>query len=296
MSNNRKVYLGWAHAIKDSDQNFGDELSPFIVKAITGRDIQYIPVVHDRFHLLKLIMKRLVTLRFLEFYAFSKVFCGKRYVLALGSILQFYRMNGAVVWGSGLISQDSHTGKHKILAVRGPYTREILIKKGYNDVPEVYGDPALLLKQIYNPKISKKHRIGIIPHIVQYNKFLEDFAIEQDNSLIDFRTGNVTRVIDQILSCDYILSSSLHGLIVAHTYGIPAIWVEFGGSPLMGDNVKFRDYFASLRIKEYQPFTLSPDISLNENLNRILPELSNLQPTSNMIDKCVKGLLANSPF
>jgi hypothetical protein len=55
----------------------------------------------------------------------------------------------------------------------------------------------------------------------------------------------VEAVIDAIASCEFVVSSSLHGLIVAHAYRRPALWVEFA-DPLLGDRSKFHDYFASL--------------------------------------------------
>ena len=48
-------------------------------------------------------------------------------------------------------------------------------------------------------------------------------------------------VIRDIASCGAILSSSLHGLVVADSYGIPAAWTS-GSPPLTGGDFKFQDY------------------------------------------------------
>src|SRR5690606_2919216 len=55
-------------------------------------------------------------------------------------------------------------------------------------------------------------------------------------------------VVDQIRACRVILSSSLHGLVVAHAYGIPAAWVQFSDK-LSGDGSKFRDHAASIGVE-----------------------------------------------
>jgi hypothetical protein len=39
------------------------------------------------------------------------------------------------------------------------------------------------------------------------------------------------------------VSSSLHGIIVAHAFGIPAAWLRWSDK-LSGDGVKFRDHAA----------------------------------------------------
>ena len=57
----------------------------------------------------------------------------------------------------------------------------------------------------------------------------------------------IEEVVDRIVSCDLIASSSLHGLVVAQGYGVQLGWVEFSGR-LKGDGVKFADYFAAVSV------------------------------------------------
>lgn len=51
--------------------------------------------------------------------------------------------------------------------------------------------------------------------------------------------------IDELCSCDCVISSSLHGLIIAEAYGIPTLWVKFSDE-INGDDFKFYDYYASI--------------------------------------------------
>jgi pyruvyltransferase len=117
------------------------------------------------------------------------------------------------------------------ISVRGPLTRFQV--KGA-DVPKSYGDPALLLPLMYYPKIEKKKKTGIIPHYVDKKYFTKDqiIDIEQD----------YTTFIDQILECDEIISSSLHGIIIAEAYGIKTKWVMYGDK-IEGGEFKYQDYF-----------------------------------------------------
>lgn len=67
-------------------------------------------------------------------------------------------------------------------------------------------------------------KVGIVPHFVDYAFFFDNYADKYN--IIDVRTNDVEGVIDQINESEYILSSSLHGIIIAHAYGIPALWIK----------------------------------------------------------------------
>lgn len=50
------------------------------------------------------------------------------------------------------------------------------------------------------------------------------------------------KVIDAIACCEVVISTSLHGIIVAEAYGVPAVWA-IAGDRVLGGEFKFRDYY-----------------------------------------------------
>ena len=119
----------------------------------------------------------------------------------------------------------------RFISVRGPLTRFQI--KGA-DVPKNYGDPALLLPLMYFPKIEKKKKTGIIPHYVDKKYFPKDQIIDIEQ---DYKT-----FVDQILECDEIISSSLHGIIIAEAYGIKTKWIMYSDK-IEGGEFKYQYYF-----------------------------------------------------
>lgn len=81
-----------------------------------------------------------------------------RHIYAIGSIIDAGYQD-ATIWGSGFLRGERKywwriLRKLDVRCVRGPETRKVLIKNGYN-CPEVYGDPAVLMPLIYEPKKDK---------------------------------------------------------------------------------------------------------------------------------------------
>lgn len=196
--------------------------------------------------------------------------------LCIGSTLSMLTTKRSLVWGTGVISDDAKISAKpkKVLAVRGPLTREWLLKQGVI-CPEIYGDPALLCPKVYVPEVEKKYDFGIIPHYAEqqspdYMQFIER---NPNIHIIDIkRYGKWTNFIDEINSCRHILSSSLHGIIISDAYNIPNVWLKPSRS-IMGGEFKYHDYFESTSYHNRKACSLSwPEIS--KQLDKwILPKI-----------------------
>jgi pyruvyltransferase len=176
------------------------------------------------------------------------------YAIMIGSILQISWPNPFVVWGPGIIGEDKSCRVpdvkkiKKVYAVRGPKTREVLLGQGI-ECPEIYGDPALILPYLI-PKPKKQTRkkvVGILPHWVDLDEIKnQSFSYNQneiDLKIIDIRSG-IEEVIHQTTTCDVVITSSLHGLILGESYNIPTAFTQIS-KKLRGGTFKFEDYFES---------------------------------------------------
>ena len=176
-------------------------------------------------------------------------------VAMIGSILPWAMDKDTIVWGSGCLDSYDEGWKHaekplKTCAVRGPLTRDVLLRSGI-ECPSIYGDPILLFPRYYNPVVEKTDRIGIIPHVSSVShlhKLLPKPFLENDKIKIINPKAFTTwhEFVDQILSCKIVFSASLHGLIVADAYEIPNTWVSFKDEKHMDNYFKFHDYFLSV--------------------------------------------------
>ena len=210
----------------------------------------------------------------------------------IGSILEYVcNQNRRVfVWGTGFKFSknrlDSYEiSKNKYLAVRGPLTRDIVLKSG-GECPEIYGDPGILLSQYF--KINKKniYKFGIIPHNTEINT--ECVRRLKSNPIIHFldivNYSTLRDFLEQMNSCEYILSSSLHGIIIADSYNIPNLWVRFSEN-IDGDGFKYRDYFLGAR--KNAPTCL--DLTKEFDVEIIMSELKKWTPTyidKRFVDSC----------
>ena len=170
-------------------------------------------------------------------------------IICIGSVAR-RAQNNTIVLGSGMI--DSRKEKLNPNAdwrfVRGPYTRQRVLDCG-GTCPEIYGDAAMLLPLVC-PAEEKKYDVGIVPHFVDYDYVNESYHkldpyFNPSHTIINVINDDPLIVAKQISQCKKIISSSLHGIIAAHAYGIPAAWVKFSNK-IKGDDIKFKDHYAAL--------------------------------------------------
>lgn len=164
-----------------------------------------------------------------------------RHLYAIGSIINAGLQN-ATVWGSGLLQDKKFWWRTirrlDIRCVRGPLTRDVLRRNGYC-CPAVYGDPGILLPMIYTPAESEeKMDYIIVPHHSHHYT---------GSNVLSPITGDYETFIDKLVSTRLVISSSLHGIILAESYGIPAILLRFEGMNLF----KYQDWYYSTGRTEF---------------------------------------------
>jgi Polysaccharide pyruvyl transferase len=249
--------------------NWGDILNPYLIEKLTGIPPKY------RAH-------------------------GQR-LLAIGSVIR-WADDKTNVWGSGLAraNETIATGT-RFHAVRGPLTRAIILAGG-GQCPEVYGDPALLLPYVYTPvplrsgEREPAHELGLILH---HNHAVDDLSIGRGVKVIPIqRIGydGIEAFLNELASCRTIMSTSLHGLIAAHAYGIPTSWATLVGpnsKAVPGDGMKFLDYYQSVGLDGVtEPLQLRQGHAVDDSLAGQCTEL----PSFNKLEGLRADLLSTAPF
>jgi pyruvyltransferase len=175
--------------------------------------------------------------------------------IGIGSIAKVARP-GTRVLGSGIMSsKDGCDSRAEWLWVRGPRTRAKVVACG-GTCPELYGDMAMLLPLLVDES-AKRYDVGIVPHMLQLDQAR---ALYPQHRIIDLRTEDAFRTVREITECRTILSSSLHGIITAHAYGIPAAHIDLG-IPIKGDGVKFKDHYDAIGSQHVQSTVEEPVFS-----------------------------------
>lgn len=280
--------------------NFGDELSEYLLYHLTGE------------HPLLVALDK------------------KNKLLAIGSIINNKSLyTDSYIWGAGFLSEEVRVNltafpvtrfcsqlfhmigcKTKIYALRGPLSRKKIEGQSFANYlnskmfvdPEnlAYGDPAVLLPLIYQGKsAATTSKVGLIFHHVQS---VPD-AIKQYLEQNGIRIINIERqgyeaiesFIDEVCSCDKVFSVSLHGIIVAQAYGIPAQWLQIEDYPLQNNNeFKFNDYFLGVGLDPQQPLR----ISLQDEPHKLVELLSSFDVPKATFDLALvqQRLLKAFPF
>ncbi|CZT33957.1 Polysaccharide pyruvyl transferase [Rhizobium sp. 9140] len=219
------IPLSWVTTTgKESYLNLGDALSAVIVSMMSGLPVHHMAAKSQATRL-----------------------------AAVGTIGHMFAGGDVSFWGTGTSPNlNPHQGdKPKIAyqtpadtrittyATRGPFSRRLLAP----DAQEagVFGDPLWLLPRFHTAPVEKTCELGVILHLSE----LEDRAYEAHpkpeslrhhvsdadrssvrliNTVTPISVGALRERLDEILSCKRIVSTSLHGMVFAESYGIPCLY------------------------------------------------------------------------
>ncbi len=219
------IPLSWVGQTAKQDYlNLGDALSPVIVSFVSGLPVKHVAAKSDEVRL-----------------------------AAVGTIGHMFKGGDVSFWGTGTSPHlnPNQSGSDKIpysrpadtrmsiYATRGPFTREVL--GGDAARPAVYGDPLWLLPRFHTAPTEKRYELGVILHLSELSDRSDEAVPLPDHlryrlaqadqskvKLISTVTGTSVSALrnrlDDILACKRIVSTSLHGMVFAESYGIPCLY------------------------------------------------------------------------
>lgn len=158
------------------------------------------------------------------------------------------------IWGTGFINYSDKERSFckkatKLCAVRGELSKKRIEKMLGKKINIPTGDAGILASYLLDKKVTKKYKVGIIPHVTeQDHKIFKELAKKFDKSTVIDVCNDPITVTRQIAECEYIISSSLHGLIIADSLEIPNVHIVVTDK-LLGDGFKFDDYYSAYGLK-----------------------------------------------
>lgn len=261
----KKLIVYWSHGPKTKN-NFGDAINPFLLQKLIHKEPVHSSTVLNLFFRPQLYF--------------------------IGSILDNLCTFNAIVMGSGFKKEKAKVliKPKRVFAVRGPLTRKKFLEYGV-ECPEVYCDPALLLPEfIPNKQDSKIYDVGIVAHYID-KKILNDLEIKGEYQIKILNIeDDPYKFIDELTQCKTIFSSSLHGIIVAHAYNIPATWTKLSDN-LIGKDFKFRDYYASVGEDEIICYEVEHELDVEKGIS--LSKTYNTQKNTDSLKKALKEFTAS---
>jgi len=188
-------------------------------------------------------------------------------LVGIGSLLHKVT-NNATVWGTGINGMIPFDLGEKIenidiRLVRGPVTRKFLIDNNF-DCPENYGDPGLALSKLYpmdTVSVNKKRKYLFIPNLFDIQKFsTKNFPFD----ILSPLTKNWRNFINRIIESECVISTSLHGIVLSESYGVPAVYLDLNSNN--GSKIKFDDYYHGTKRKKYNFVSrLDENIDMKKN-------------------------------
>lgn len=159
-----------------------------------------------------------------------------------------------IVAGAGKLHERTKTDLRDalVLGLRGQLTAKHVKLPKHADI--VIGDPGLLASELVLSE-EGKYKLGVVPHWSDTELFQKELAqarrYKYAEPICIPATGDPLEIIAKIGSCKKIVTSSLHGAVVADSFGIPRRLEPFArmAHASEGNTFKFRDYSSAIGIE-----------------------------------------------
>ena len=194
--------------------NFGDDINPSFLECLTGQPIRF---AADR---------------------------SQPHLLGVGSILESATPSSIVI-GSGYLKPESGPLPKgaTVISLRGQRSLELAgLELAGCDDRILLGDPLVLVDTLFDKSPEKKYRTGLVAHVLNIGAMKAKYG--RHTHLIS-PMQEPWKVVEEIASCEQIVSQSLHGLIVADAFDVPSVWIAPSDS-MTGGRFKFDDYYSTL--------------------------------------------------
>jgi pyruvyltransferase len=217
-------------------RNVGDQIAPLIVERLAGCAVRSISAP------------------------------GEPHLLSIGSVYSGANRQ-SVVWGTGLMGPEFEVPviePRRIVALRGRLTLEALHARGARSAEVALGDPGILAARLCTagqPVVAG--RLGLVPHYFDWrHPAVQALLADPRVYLLDVHQPP-HEFLRAMQGCQWVASSSLHGLIFADALGIPSVWLDIGGK-LGGGHFKFLDYYSTTDLADPRPLQLAAETTVEQ--------------------------------
>ncbi len=265
-------------------KNFGDALNPHLFKAL-GSSVKYAQSNEAEFLAVGSYMERLLI------GALFDQRQSEQPISIWGTGFQFEP--GHHLWFNNIKCPEEFIRPVNIFALRGKLSKERAEKISEQNFDGIaLGDPGLLTSMIVDTKaLKKKYRLGIFCHFTDNgNGIFNKIKANIKNSIRIDVEAPVTEIVKSMASCEAVISSAMHPLIIADSLRIPNQWINISDNAI--SKYKFDDYYSVFNLKP-QCFDLNLKVFDEEDLEQLH---TNYLITSEQVLEIQKGLIKACPL
>ena len=150
----------------------------------------------------------------------------------------------------------------------------------------------MLLNRIVKESKKKEYDLGIVAHFHDSSsELIARIAKDIPNSILLDVKSDTYSFTKKLTKCKAVISTAMHPIVAADSYGIPNIWATTGNSKI--SSYKFGDYYSAFGIYNVPVFQLDSKRFDRKDLEEII---SNYSISREQVEKIQENLIESFPF